>query len=50
LIAGLVLLQFALGVMTLIYAVPLSLALVHQVLAMFIVIAAAWHVARSRAD
>jgi cytochrome c oxidase assembly protein subunit 15 len=49
LIAGLVLLQFALGVVTLIYAVPISLGLAHQVLAMFVVIAAAWHVARSRA-
>jgi len=49
LIAGLVLLQFALGVVTLIYAVPISLGLAHQVLAMFVVIAAAWNVARSRA-
>ncbi len=48
LIAGLILLQFALGVVTLIHAVPVSLALAHQVLAMFVVIAAAWHVARSR--
>ncbi|MBS7803996.1 COX15/CtaA family protein [Rhizobiales bacterium TNE-4] len=49
LIAGLVLLQFALGVVTLIHAVPISLALAHQVLAMIVVIAAAWNVARSRA-
>lgn len=48
LIAGLVLLQFALGVLTLIYAVPIALALAHQALAMLIVIAAAWNVARSK--
>lgn len=49
LIAALVLLQFALGVITLIYAVPIVLGLAHQILAMIIIIAAAWNVARSRA-
>jgi heme a synthase len=47
-ISALVLLQFALGVLTLIYAVPISLGLAHQILAMFIIIAASWHVARCR--
>ena len=47
-ISALVLLQFALGVITLIYAVPIVLGLAHQVLAMVIVVAAAWNVARSR--
>lgn len=48
LISGLVLLQFALGVLTLIHAVPILLALAHQALAMVVVVAAAWNVARSR--
>lgn len=47
-ISALVLLQFALGVVTLIYAVPIVLGLAHQVLAMVIVVAAAWNLARSR--
>ncbi len=47
LIAGLVVLQFGLGVLTLIHAVPIVLGLVHQLLAMVIVVAAAWNAARS---
>lgn len=48
LIAGLVVLQFALGVLTLIYAVPIVLGIAHQILAMIIVVAASWNLARTR--
>ena len=47
LVSGLVVLQFALGVITLIHAVPIVLGIAHQVLAMAIVVAAAWNSARS---
>lgn len=49
LIAGLVVMQFALGILTLIYAVPIVLGIAHQIVAMIIIVAAAWNVARSRA-
>lgn len=49
LLAGLVLAQFALGVATLVYGVPIGLAIGHQGLAMVLLLALVWNAAVLRA-